>query len=94
MRDDYVKVENEDGEMIDFLPDRQWLYDDPRSIAEDVAQGEMDDAGGDLADPSDWPRTYTVHLDSGPVVVSVDMEYSPVFMSKIKTESEDENETH
>jgi len=81
---DYVKVISPDGDETELLINSGWMIDDPEAIAEEVAKADMDNACGELSDPNDWPRLYVVHLDNGPVKVSVDIEYEPHFYTEIE----------
>ena len=80
---DSVRVESDDGGAWEIHGVQDWLRGDACGIAMEAAEIDMDDAGGDLADNGYWPRTYTVYMDSGPVEVLVDMEYSPSFFASI-----------
>jgi hypothetical protein len=80
--EDYVRVTC-DGEEIQIIITKAWMVVDAEELAAQAAECDMDGSGGDLADPSDWPRTYTVHLEKGPIDVRVDMDYSPNFYATI-----------
>jgi len=79
--EDYVRVTDPDGDDTDLMITHPWKRNRAYALATDVAEADLD--SGELGDPTDWPRIYTVHMESGPVKVSVDMEYEPRFSTKI-----------
>lgn len=80
-----VKFRNEDEESV-FLFYEKWMWNDPKAIAEAIAEDDRNQSGGDLYDPGCWPRTYEIEMNGEWVKVSVDMEYSPHFSASLRND--------
>jgi hypothetical protein len=77
--DDPEQAEEANGrdDLVEFISAEtvgEWL-------ASDAAKDEMDDAGGDLNDPTCWPRIYLIYNTNKTYIgcFSVEMEYTPNF---------------
>ncbi|MGJ8674233.1 hypothetical protein [Rubritalea sp.] len=77
--DGYVKVINDEGEEYDFLPMREWLKKDIGLLAQNIAENEHRDSGGELSDASAWPRSYKIQCQGGWKEVKVTLGWIPHF---------------
>lgn len=74
-----IQAAADSSELVEFQS--SWDTQNLSYIAEDAAQDRFYDAGGDLANPMDWPRKFYI-FDTDKKYLglfSVNMEYSPDF---------------
>ena len=78
-----IKYRDEDGEETLFMTNDQWMWNDPKAIAEAIAEEDRNASGGDLYDTDCWPREYEIEINEEWIKVSVEMEYSPDFSASL-----------
>lgn len=86
-----VTFKDQDGNEEVLLDSRDWLLNDPKALAEIIAEDEMKDAGGDLSDPAQWPRKYEILIKGHWVAATVDLEYVPSFNATVNSQRETPN---
>jgi hypothetical protein len=78
-----IKYRDQDGEEGVFLTSHDYLWNDPKLAAEEIAEEDRSASGGDLYDMDCWPRDYEVFINEEWHSISVSMEYMPCFDSSV-----------